>query len=202
MDATPSTVTGRAKAPGRYLDVRDQPAGDSVRVSGLPRPVPVRPAAIRAGHLRGPHLSLLDSGVEAALAGRTTPSPSDAALRLDPRRSSRLAALGALAMGVALAAKLPEVTGAAPYLGLVAAGLLVLAFGTVAWLWASESVASRMGVAGLAVALGTGQALNLAVGLPGAPSLHGGIGPLGLVALVAEAFVLAVVLAPGLRPKR
>ena len=156
---------------------------------------------IRAAHLRGPHRPPPDSGVEAALAGRTTAPVAEVPL-LDDRTTSRLVALGAFVLGLVLAVKLSEVTAAAPYLGLVASGLLVLAFGSVAWLWATESLASRTAACVLAVAVATGQVLDAALGLPGAASLGEGIGPWGLVALGAEAFMLAVVLAPGLRPKR
>lgn len=118
------------------------------------------------------------------------------------RTATRLAAGGSALLAGVLAAHLHRVAAAAPYLGLVASCLLLLALASAAWLWTAGSLASRACAAVLAGALATGQALNALVGLPGAASLHQGIGTWGLVAAAVEAFVLFAAVSSGLPTKR
>ena len=101
-----------------------------------------------------------------------------------------------------LAAHLHRVAAAAPYLGIVASCLLLLGFASAGWLWAGGSLAGRACAGVLAGALATGQVLNTLVGLPGAASLHQGIGAWGALAMAAEAFVLFAVVSSGLPTKR
>ncbi|MGZ4493315.1 MAG: hypothetical protein ACXVWU_01315 [Nocardioides sp.] len=112
----------------------------------------------------------------------------------------RTTALGTGVIAAALAANLPEVYAAAPYLGLLAGALLVLAVAATARLWCLGRVVCQTAACLLAVAVATGQLLNAVLGLPGAVSLGRGVGTWGIAALGAEALVLGTVLAPALVP--
>jgi hypothetical protein len=134
-------------------------------------------------------------------------TPSTAAGRAGARLRSRPAgrrpaAAGTALLAVVLAAHLGRLSTAAPYLGLVAGCLVLLAVATTAWLWAAAGPGSRACACVLTSSLATGQALNALVGLPGATSLRPGIGGWGVVAVCTEVAVLVAVVSPGLRPKR
>ena len=117
---------------------------------------------------------------------------------LVPTTPGRVASLMALVLGAVLLVHCREVADEASYLGVLAGVLGLVGLASGVRLWLGCRCAAPICAVLLSAAVLTGQVLNLAVGLPGAPGLRSELGGTSAVLVVLEVALIGLVLAGGL----